>query len=91
MPKKPSKKKPIPAIVDLHQSFGWKCPACQTSNFCEGVFVEIDPEEQQLMAEEFGGDPSMFATGEIIEKPEDVQCSNCQRTFKVKPDEEHWH
>ncbi len=87
-PKKSRKPKKDP-LVSLYQTFGWKCPSCSVKNYHDGIFVEFTPEEQVQMAEEFGGHPSMFATGQIIAQPEDVTCSKCSKTFNVKPDMPH--
>jgi phage FluMu protein Com len=75
--------------VNLHLAFGWKCPKCSQRNFTDGIFIEFSPDEQKMMAAEYGCHPSQFATGQIITKPEAVQCSKCNKDFKVKPDKPH--
>lgn len=63
----------------------WECPECCTDNLCRGVFVEFTKAESEAYAEHYGGDASDYRTGEWIEAPETVVCSNCQSSFEANP------
>lgn len=100
--KKKGKKKPVimaenmkppafkrdPVKIQLYQAFLWNCPNCKGKNYDDGVFVEISPSEQLSMAEELGGSPDDYATGEIVKAPDSVTCSQCKQTYEPLSEDE---
>lgn len=69
--------------VTLHPASMWECPGCRATNFTEGVPAEVTNEEAEQYAENFGGEPRDYQTGEWFTITEDVTCGNCHKTYQV--------
>lgn len=84
MARKKGRRRTAPKIA-LEPAFRWECPSCGTGNYDDGVFLEITPQEQRIMADVHECDPSEFRTGDWLGAPETVKCSKCGDEFDVMP------
>lgn len=71
--------------IRLEHAFRWECPSCGTLNYDNGVYLEITPPEQAVMAEMYECDPDEFKTGDWIGSPETVKCRKCKDEFDCEP------
>jgi hypothetical protein len=69
--------------VTLFPAHSWQCPSCGEMNFTAAEIVEVTNEEAARFADEYGGEPNEWTTGNLVTSPDDVECSSCQKAFEV--------
>jgi len=73
--------------VELYPAHAWDCPECGAHQFEHGVVFEPSNEDRDFMVDEYGIDP-LLEMGFWTTIPEEVACSECNKTFKTKYYEE---
>lgn len=67
--------------VELVPAFSWACDNCGRDNFARTIVAELSEEEMAELRSEHGIQP--WEAGEFLQKPNEVQCSNCQCRFST--------
>lgn len=80
-----SKNKPNKRLtrVELHPAYSWDCPECGVMQFSRAIVAEITPEDQEDLAERYGGEAEEYLTGHWMSKPDEVICSACGCQFET--------
>lgn len=71
--------------VELRPAYAWTCPECGTDHFCNGIVVELSPEEVAELREQHGVES--HATGDFMTIPTSVTCPQCYTEFETM----HFH